>query len=288
VARAHIQTRDPRSDNADQAGFRVLPDAVGPPAALAGQRGPAVLRSVAAHWPAIRRWTFPYLASLDPDHVVELVVGNREHDDTRIEVGTLGSYLQSLAEPPQPGAEQRYLKELDLLGRFPRLSDDLRQRELFPSGSVMSSSAWIGPTGARTGLHYDLLDNVAVQIVGRKRFYLARPGTVERAGAVSGKYDQWAQLSTVGVSELAAGRAASGDFFVVDLEPGDVLRVPATWWHEVVNLSPSVLLSGFFGPRAEVGALWLRTTGRHAAHRLGWVGRAGCTCHAAGAAGASR
>ncbi|WP_364705222.1 cupin-like domain-containing protein [Streptomyces ossamyceticus] len=81
---------------------------------------------------------------------------------------------------------------------------------------------------------------------------LARPGTVERAGALSTKYDSWARLSRVGIAELAAGGggAAADDFFAVDLEPGDVLYVPAHWWHEVVNLSVGILLSGFFGSRA--------------------------------------
>ncbi|MBP5910640.1 hypothetical protein F3K40_42845 [Streptomyces sp. LBUM 1478] len=68
---------------------------------------------------------------------------------------------------------------------------------MFPRGSVTSCGTWIGPALARTGLHHDLLDNLAVQITGRKRFYLARPGTVERAGALSVKYDAWARLSRV-------------------------------------------------------------------------------------------
>ncbi|HEY8719111.1 cupin-like domain-containing protein [Pengzhenrongella sp.] len=274
---------------ADLTNFRSVSGGT-PPAGAQGRtsqvlgREPLVLRSAAAAWPAIRRWTFAYLASLSPDRTVQLVVGSRETSQTRFETSTLGEYLLSLDGSPASGAEPRYLKEFDLLAESPRLRDDVRRKQLFPPGSLTSSTTWIGPAGARTGLHHDLLDNLAVQLVGRKRFYLARPGTVETAGAVSPKYDQWARLSLFDVAQLAADGAASQqpnvDFFVVDLEPGDVLYIPATWWHEVENLTPSVLLSGFFGPRLPVCALWARVAGRHVAHRLGLVGRAGCTCHA--------
>lgn len=289
------------------AGFSALAEDAGPSAGpsvgftYGGE--PQVLRGAAADWPAIQRWTFPYLASIAPDLAVQLVVGDRENGQTRFESSTLGAYLASL-EHPEPGRNPGYLKEFNLLARLPGLRNDLRQKALFPSGSISSSSAWIGPAGAKTGLHHDLLDNVAVQVVGRKRFYLARPGTVERAGQLSTRYDRWARLSQIGAIELAEGRATAtatatepgraathetrNDHFVVDLEPGDILNVPATWWHEVENLTPSVLLSGFFGPRLGVSSLWATESSRHLAHTLGWVGRHGCTCHAESATSSHR
>ncbi|MBP5873056.1 hypothetical protein F3K24_42320, partial [Streptomyces sp. LBUM 1485] len=78
-----------------------------------------------------------------------------------------------------------------------------------PRCSVTSCGTRIGPALARTGLHHGLLDSLAVQIVGSKRFCLARAGTVERAGALCAKCDAWARLSRVGSAELAAGDPAT-------------------------------------------------------------------------------
>ncbi|WP_162467319.1 cupin-like domain-containing protein [Streptomyces cavernae] len=215
-----------------------------------------------------------------------VVKGNREKDHTAFTEPTLGEYLDSLTggcltgESPD-GDDRTYLKEFDLLKRFPGLWGDLRHEQMFPRGSVTSCSTWIGPALARTGLHHDLLDNLAVQITGRKRFYLARPGTVERAGALSAKYDAWARLSRVGIAELAAAApATSDDFFAVDLEPGDVLYVPARWWREVINLSAGILLSGFFGSTMRVTSLWARVRLRDTLHRAGLLSPGNCTCHA--------
>ncbi|MGI5197867.1 cupin-like domain-containing protein [Streptomyces sp. CA-288835] len=258
--------------------FRPLPASEEAPATHVHTRTPTVFRAAAATWPAVKEWSFPYLASLDPGLPVQLVAGNRETERTRFTTSTLGSYLSRLTREAPPDDVLAYLKEFDLLKKFPQLRVDLRSRELFPSGTIRSSATWIGPSRAHTGLHCDLLDNLAVQIMGTKRFYLAHPGAVKRAGMESRKYDAWARLSLIGADELAAGQE-HGDFFVADLEPGDVLYVPAYWWHEVVNLTPSVLLSGFFGPRTRVLSRWAWVQARESLHRAGLLGRGNCTCH---------
>ncbi|MFI2629570.1 hypothetical protein ACH5A2_04145 [Streptomyces collinus] len=80
---------------------------------------------------------------------------------------------------------------------------------MFPRGSITSCDSWIGPALARTGLHHDLLDNLAVQMAERKRFCPARAGSDEFAGALCATYDAWARLSRRGIAEPAAGDPAS-------------------------------------------------------------------------------
>lgn len=239
----------------------------------------AVFRGLAAKWPAVRAWRFDELARRVPDREVRLVVGNREAAETRFERSTLRGYLESLHEGPGQADGARYLKEFDLLDAVPALRADLRHGELLPPSTVRSLRTWIGPAGARTGLHYDYLDNLAVQVIGSKRWWLARPGAVERLGAVSDKYDAWAVLSRLDARTLAERDGPSGDFFTVDLHPGDVLHVPAGWWHEVTNLSASLLFGGFHGTLGRVLPRWAWVGARDLLHRGGWLGGRNCTCH---------
>lgn len=260
--------------------FRPLLESDDTPGTHLPSRTPAVFRGLAADWPAVRTWTFPRLAALGRDLAVQLVQGDRESGPTRFSSSTLGAYAELLAHDAPPGDEPVYLKEFDLLKHFPDLRSEVDSDRLFPSGAMKSCTTWIGPAHARTGLHCDLLDNLAVLITGRKRFYLAHPDAVEQAGQASPKYDAWARLSQVDARELV--EAAQGDdtgFFVVDLEPGDVLYVPAYWWHEVVNTTSSILLSGFFGTKAQVLSRWANVQARQGLHRLGFLGRDACTCH---------
>ena len=271
---------------AETSDLRPLLAATDAPAAHLRSRTPAVFRGMASGWPAVSTWTFPYIASLSPSLPVQLVTGNREKDDTKLTQSTLGDYLGSLTRDSPADDDHNYLKEFDLLKQFPRLRGDLRHEQIFPRGSITSCTTWIGPARARTGLHHDLLDNFAVQIAGTKRFHLAPPGTVERAGALSSKYDSWARLSRVSIAELADATdgcpAAGEDFLAVDLEPGDVLYVPAHWWHEVVNLSAGILLSGFFGSKTRVASLGARVRLRDTLHRAGLLSAGNCTCHEGG------
>lgn len=243
-----------------------------------------VLPGKAAHWPAVRHWSWERLAALAPEMPVRLVRGNRELHDTAFHPSTLGTYLRDLQDSRCGASDETaplYLKEFDLLRAFPQLQGDVHSKELFPPGALHDSQTWIGPANGRTGLHHDFFDNLAVQIMGHKRFYLVRPGVVERLGLVSTKYDQWAVLASAPASALASDALSAEDAWVADLAPGDVLYVPARWWHEVVNHSPSVLLSGFFGPRTSMYRRWLWRQCAHAAHLAGLQGRGHCTCHPA-------
>jgi Cupin-like domain len=261
--------------------FRSLADSVFPgPKSLSEQRSPAVFRGLAAAWPAIQQWRFSELADRLPDRTVQLVAGNREHGRTCFVESSLSAYLRGLESTARAAQPPLYLKEFDLLDALPALRQDLKHAEIFPDGVTKSLQSWIGPAGAQTGLHHDYLDNLAVQVVGRKRFYLVRPVTVERLGAVSKKYDAWARLSNFGAQALAARDKQPGDnYAVVDLEPGDVLFVPKGWWHEVHNLTASILFGGFYGPRTAAAARWAWVGARNVLHRRGWLGRQGCTCH---------
>lgn len=252
------------------------------PAALEHPDRPCVLRGLGAQWPAVQRWHFDALARLAPGLPVRLVAGNRERHATRFVTGTLGAYLRGLGRPGPDVGAPLYLKEFDLLKALPMLRQDLRPAELWPCRGIVSSSAWVGPAQARTGLHHDLLDNLALLVAGAKRFYLAPPGSVEQAGAVSGKHDRWAVLAGLGIHELAHRLHGRHTLYRVDLAPGDALYVPRGWWHEVVNLQASILLSGFFGSTPRVLGLWAWTGAKQLLHRAGHAAgrrRGHCTCH---------
>ena len=240
---------------------------------------PYVMKGVGQRWSASGVWTFEGLAALNPTLPVTLVQGNREREATAFVKSTFGEYLASLQQPASADEKPLYLKEFDLLKEFPQLARNLPYHTLFPDNTIKSHGAWIGPAGAKTGLHYDYLDNFAWLVAGKKRFYLAAPGSVESVEKLSRKYDRWAQLANMDVHELALLAPAHGmQVYVIDLEAGDCLFVPKGWWHQVENLSPSILLGGFFGPRHTVLGKWFWSLLRQGAHQLGIIGSGNCTC----------
>lgn len=100
---------------------------------------------------------------------------------------------------------------------------------------------WLGPAGTVTPLHCDYDDNVFVQIWGRKRIFLAPPHhdaylyTKEANALLFGSpFDP--EAPDYARFPLAR-QAALVECVVV---PGDMLYVPAGWYHQVRSLSFSL------------------------------------------------
>jgi hypothetical protein len=98
---------------------------------------------------------------------------------------------------------------------------------------------WISQGTKTVGLHFDAAENLNVQILGRKRFMLYPPGTSEYYPCPM--FSQTAHISQVfrHGPELDRDRFPAFDPSKgreVILEQGEILYLPAYWWHQVTSL----------------------------------------------------
>lgn len=244
-------------------------------------RLPRLLPGLAADWSALTDWTPAYLAELAGDRQVEVVCGDRESHDGEYRTVPLASvFLQP--EPEAGDGPPLYLKEFDLLAELPALAADVSLDQVQRPDHQSWHFGWISYAGARTGYHYDLLDNVLTQIRGRKRVTCVGPEYTPHM-YISDKFDQYAVLSAVDGFDpdldrhprFAAARAAEQ---VYELGPGDAIYIPRGWWHRAESLSASISLSGFMTNWWDdlrlkpYGVLqWL--------HRRGLYKAGHCACH---------
>jgi len=110
---------------------------------------------------------------------------------------------------------------------------------------------------ARTILHFDQYDNMFMQLAGRKTFILYDPleGGHLYPFPVHHPLDRSAQAQAEGASPPHLPRASSAAGVRVTLEPGDVLVLPAYWWHEVITepgAELTVSLNFWFNPMAQL------------------------------------
>lgn len=257
-------------------------DASASPIPTRAVRAPRLLRGLAADWPALTRWTPDHLAALAGDRQVEVVLGERETQEAEYRTVPLADVFRGQAVEP-PSDVPFYLKEFDLLAELPSLAADIDLTRLTRSAHRSWHFGWISHAGARTGYHYDMLDNVLTQVRGRKRVVCVAPEHTD-AMYVSDKFDLYAVLSEVdGFApdlerhpRFADARAAEQVF---ELEPGDALYIPRHWWHRAESLTASISLSGFMETRWDrlrlmpYGLLqWLHGRGLYKAGH--------CACHA--------
>jgi lysine-specific demethylase 8 len=104
---------------------------------------------------------------------------------------------------------------------------------------ALMRNLWISPGGITVGLHYDHAENFNFQLRGEKVFTLYPPGV--RAYYPMPMFSQTAHISRVfrdgpNPDLSRYPRFDPSKAVRIDLRAGDVLYLPAYWWHQVESL----------------------------------------------------
>jgi ribosomal protein L16 Arg81 hydroxylase len=102
---------------------------------------------------------------------------------------------------------------------------------------------WLGQRGVRTPLHYDYYSNLYLQIVGRKRFVILPPSHHVGVDLYPSLHPahRSSQIANFTAALTVNATSAAEPAYEVVLEPGDILYLPALWFHEVTTLDDVAL-----------------------------------------------
>jgi hypothetical protein len=240
------------------------PGAVGLPAEVLRSTQPVLLRGLVRHWPLVQAAGRSdaefcnYLRGFGEQTRLMLWRGGPEiggrffynEDFTGFnfarEIHTLGALLDELlAGTP----DALYLGSTEIDSAFPGLGRENALPTL--AGLKPLVSLWLGnPT--QVAAHFDLPDNIACVVAGRRRFTLFPPDEV--ANLYIGPLDLTPAGQPISLVDhvrpdlqrfpryaRALERAQ-----VFELLPGDALFIPSQWWHGVQALEPVSALVNFW------------------------------------------
>lgn len=223
---------------------------------------PVILKGVAKDWPLVRSGlksatsAMDYLKSFNAGKPVTGKIGHPDiggrffynEDVTSLNyeasVVEFDAFIERihrhLADPQSPSF---YMGSTDVDNYLPGLREknDLALNSSMFGHDNLLVSIWIG-NRTMTAAHYDMSNNIACCMVGKRRFTLFPPEQVHNlypgpleptpGGQVVSMvdprdpdFDRYPRFREA----LAAGQVA-------DLEPGDILLYPALWWHQVEAL----------------------------------------------------
>ena len=202
------------------------------------------------------------------------------------ERGTIGAFLERLIAPDRDDPRALYLGSTDLETHLPGVQ---AMNPIVASDGIFTAyppiaSIWIGNrTVAAT--HWDMANNLAVCVAGRRRFTLFPPDQV--GNLYPGPIDPTPAGQVVSMVDPAAPdfdrypnfATALDSAEIAELEPGDILIYPALWWHQVEALAPFNVLINYWWNAAPAhldppmttllhGLLSLRSRPDH--ERLAW------------------
>jgi len=145
-------------------------------------------------------------------------------------------YLRSLGTDPRKDVS-------DISVGFPELAPDFVAPPYVPHDAFFSSVFRIASPGMQLWTHYDVMDNILVQIKGRKRVVLFPPSDALRLYLKGDK----SQVLDVDSPDLVSFPLFAGvtrhECF---LEEGDILFIPALWFHNVLSLDFGVAINIFW------------------------------------------
>jgi len=201
-------------------------------------RTPVVIRNASVSWPALERWSDQYLsATIGHVRVPALVSDNGMFGAKAHRSSTL-SFDEYLRESQRSGSatwcaqQLRMMRDTDLALLF----DDIVIPRCIPRGALRAVNLWHTNQESTTRLHFDLADNLLVQIDGHKRLLLVAPAQGEKlyAHPISGEVPpHMSQLVASSVDLERFPKTAGASAIIAEVQRGDAVFIPGGWWHEV-------------------------------------------------------
>lgn len=237
---------------------------------------PAVLEGLVADWPLVEKArqsdeaVLEYVGSFGRETGVKAFFGDASiegrffySDDIRgfnferreLSLGKLIDDLRSLRDEKSP--DYIYAGAIPLRDTLASL---LKQNHLdsFELADEQLVSLWMG-NRTRTAPHWDLPQNVACVVAGRRRFLLFPPEQLENLymgpldTTLAGQPVSLVDVARPDFERFPKFRRAMAAAQAAELGPGDAMFIPSMWFHQVESLDPIGMLVNF----------WWRDAGPH-------------------------
>jgi len=131
----------------------------------------------------------------------------------------------------------------DLSVHFPELYKDLTIPTFFPDDAFFSSVFRITSPQLQLWTHYDTCDNILIQIRGRKRIVLFPPEEALNL-YLDGDKSQVLDIDEPDLEQVPDFKKAVRYEGV--LEEGDIIFIPALWFHNITALDFSISVNVFW------------------------------------------
>ncbi|CAN7985964.1 unnamed protein product [Ixodes hexagonus] len=232
-------------------------------------RKPAILRGVSIG-PCQRLWDSEYLSKHGGTQPVKVHVSPNRHMnflDKNFVYRTL-PFDELVKRSSRSVQDEYFLCETELyylrsLGadcrkqpanihvEFPELAKDITLPNFFPEEAFFSSVLRVASPQLCLWTHYDVMDNFLIQVRGRKRAVLFHPNDLEYLymkgnfpTLVEGDKSQVLDIDNPDLERYPDFLKATR--YEAVLEPGDILFIPALWFHNMTALDFGVAVNIFW------------------------------------------
>lgn len=202
---------------------------------------PVILKGAAKDWTCVKKWSLSFFKENYGDHETPIMDNNNKGSYFNVETMKFSNYIDGIAK----GDTRKYMRFGNLLHLFPEIKKDfdtdLIKKHRGPFSLGDNAGVFMGAKGSSTALHAAPPQNFFVQVTGVKRWriYHADSDPMLRANVDRATY-YTTDFDPYNPDFIKYPAAEFLDYYEFDLEPGDILYNPPSFWHHVTNLEPSI------------------------------------------------
>ncbi len=207
---------------------------------------PFIFRGGAADWRAIGTWSPAWFreryGSVEIDYSAVEGAKRYARQGPDLARTTLREFVDRIETTV--ASNEYYLtassRTMTVGGPLAGLSADIAPLPFAPEMSrkwTRSLNLWLGPRGTLTQLHHDLLNVLFVQVWGTKEFIL---GPSFGLPLMRNRFAVYSEIDPLVPSPDSESGSADLAWLRFTVEPGDVVFIPAGWWHWVYASTASI------------------------------------------------
>lgn len=209
-------------------------------------RKPVIITGKMTDWKAFSLWSVDYLNTLVGNKEINVNVSkdqifmvDLEAGFTRVKKTMKFTDFMDWIIQEKTTDEYYYLVETPMKITFPELLPDIEVPDYIDKKLLQVTNLWIGTGGNISPLHHDLSENLLSQVRGRKRILLFEPKQTSLLYPfpAHSKILNMSQLINIDKPDIDKfPKFQKSKYIECLLEPGEMLFIPAFWWHQVYSL----------------------------------------------------
>ncbi len=203
----------------------------------------------------VAEWTPEYISKRLAGRTIPISIADADgafRYDPGLELGLRFEDIPGadLAREFRAGDRKLCLQQAPIESQVPELLDELSVPPYVPSGKINDINLWIASAASSTPLHYDDMHNVFAQVEGHKRFLLFNPAQFDvlYPGPLNTRIEAKSRVDLTRPDFRRFPKLAEVEYWEAVVGPGDLLFMPAYWWHQVSARDVSVSVNYWWRP----------------------------------------